>query len=284
MDSDEEDRITAELITKLFFGLVDNVTRTDPTKTNPGERWNIDATEMARTLDDNHLVISIRDLLLFIERLAENKIVELKLTGINLQDCYYEENRDHSRSPIRGRYSGWTVRKISIFKCYIGTEFLLNIIDKASCFNEGTNGDSYIGRNLIEEIRIIDCDAPYPIDLIDNNDIVMKGEIAKLLRDNYRIKVIDIINLPINKDILPVVKNMTFFESQTFLESQEISRKIDLLLKRNNKGHELCLSMVYNILLIKKYRDSIFDILPRDIIKLICELILDTKGTKIWCL
>lgn len=244
--------------------------------------WSIDA----ETMSFGH-VLDMGELFRLLERVTECKVQELRFNHKDLAQCYYGYEHETVflafMPSLKGTYSGWTVKTISVRRCVIGVEFLSNILSDRALFVEGTNCDSYTGKNLIEEIRIIDCETAEPSRrVIDSErETILKQEILQLLETNYRVRNIDIVNTPTCK------KNGYSWEKPNLNdieESKQLDCQIKLLLDRNNRGHHLCRLAIQNILLIRKYRNSVLDLVGKDIILLICGLLLDSKGTSIWCM
>jgi hypothetical protein len=220
-----------------------------------------------------------------IERLAENEIKELRFNNVDLLNCYFNIGEMPGLSR-RETYPGFTIKCITVIECQIGEKFISNI------FNENARVSNYLhtytGKNLIEEINIINCYLiGYGACDNDNNrhkEIIIKKAVYELLKTNYRIKILGITNGPAYEKHGAIIDRQHLNTVQSQIDNiREFDRLIDRMLVRNRKGHQLCLSTVYTILLIKKFRYSVFDNLGKDIIKIICRLLLNTKGTKIWC-
>jgi len=224
------------------------------------------------------IAINARQLLHLIDRLAENNIKELRLNGINVNMCYSENDVDCERC-----YQGWAIKKIVVKSCIIGKLFIEHIFNPNSIFVDVNTSYKYVGNNLIEEIHIIDCDITNDIDrrdFITIKELIVNHQVVDVLRSNYRIRVIKGYDSVYDEPIIDGVQFKRLPSSRDY----EFDQLINPILNRNNKGHQLCLKAIYTVLLIKKYRNSVFDYLGRDIIKVICQLLLDTKGTKVWCL
>jgi hypothetical protein len=220
------------------------------------------------TVNGITLIISIEDLLKLIEKLAQNQIRELRISGIDLNGCY-----NKPVSYIDKTYTGWTIKSIIIKSCILGEDFLKHILSPDSLFKAVNSKSDYTGKNLIEEIRIIECERTDNLNYHNYKTIrgkILTSEVFKILNSNYRVRIIKI-------------KQGSNYKDYIIGEHIEFNSKINPILKRNKAGHLLCLSAIYTILLIKKYRTSLFDYLGKDVVKLICQLLLGTKGTKVWC-
>lgn len=231
--------------------------------------WNINcAGNRGYGFNDVYLYIKINDLLMLTKRLEENTVKELTISGLDLVACYHGEKFEDHKDRSYKTYSGWTVKRLTVEGCTLGINFLYSVLRENAQFINSSANDSYSGKNLIEEINIKDCQTRGFADNNENTQVKeqqFKQLTMELLENNYRVRILNI--LYTNRFI-----------------GNETDRQIRRLLLRNTKGHALCLSAIYTILLAKRYRNSIFDGLPRDIIRLICQLLLESKGTKIWCL
>lgn len=222
------------------------------------------------------LVINVRQFLVLINGLAKNQVQELRFNSINISQCYCDTN-----NPYQKDYCGWRIRKLILNNCILRPEFIEHIISPDSRFKSNSNY-LYIGENSIEEIDIIECDRTYNMHVREYQtirQIMLKREILNILISNYRLRIITIIS-PGSE---PSSTNKSQYRLLPSFEDEEFDQRINPILNRNNKGHQLCLSAVYSVLMIKNYRDSVFDKIGRDVIKLVCQLLLDTKGTSIWC-
>src|ERR1039457_5267919 len=127
-DSEESDTVISPV--RLFLNKIANSNEVKETYTENKKIWNINASDHPN--DDTFSVIGIDDMLSLIEKVAENKIRELRFGCMELRDCYYDEYHDSPCPSIQKIYSGWTVRKIRITKCLIWIEFLTNVITENS--------------------------------------------------------------------------------------------------------------------------------------------------------
>lgn len=65
---------------------------------------------------------------------------------------------------------------------------------------------------------------------------------------------------------------------------QKYGKTLKSLLQRNYDGYAKCQAAIVQLFLIKKYRpDSVFHLINKDVVKLIAQLLHDTRGIKLWC-
>lgn len=237
--------------------------------------------------------LGMAELLHLLDRVTENKVKELRFRYMDLVECYYGATRDglgQTNPSFNYVYSGWTVKTVSVRNCIIGKEFFENILTNDSQFIDGNNFDVSRGKNLIEEIRIINCEIVESNGCIRNSvkelvakKVAFRREILKTLETNYRVRIINIeytTKTKISRDVKSRNHlNIIQYEPD---EPGRLDDQIKILLDRNNRGYHLCQSAIQTVLLIKKYKNSVLDLLGRDIVKVICQLLLDTKGTQVW--
>lgn len=238
---------------------------------------------------EHNTTLYVSELPRLLDKAAENKVDELRFTDTNFAGCTYH-CRDHKIEPISRVV--WGVKSVVFENCVIGLIFLLNILnDKTSLKCDDCNVDisACCGKNSIEEVRIIGCLMGSGRHIIDKRTIDgkteygLRREILRQLENNYCITLFSIIDDPrLTRNDAVIDRESLNMIQREVDECELLDRQINLILDRNKRGHKLCQSAIYNVLLIKKYRNTGFDLLGRDIILIICGLLLNSKGTCVW--
>lgn len=102
---------------------------------------------------------------------------------------------------------------------------------------------------------------------------------------NYRLRHLEIDNL--QQKSMPNKLRSLFWSTEELQSRQFIVSEyahLQGLVSRNAKGYRKCHDAIVQLLLIKRFRpESIFRHANMDVVELICQLIHDSLGTRVWC-
>jgi hypothetical protein len=271
------------------FPKIDNVNYTEPTNEIKLNKLRING--MFKKLDNerfrklSHIEVVELDLLLGM--LAKYSVQTLKLYKLDFSriseaidtytdrdigsdkksdgaKCYEDPYCKSNTSP------GWTIKKIVIKECFHVARFAARLFSDEIC---GIGG-FYNAENYIEEIHIKNSSIDYGF----------REQMLEYLEDNYRIRIVNFVNTGCLKKTDAIISRDHMNQVQQEVDiCREIDRKMRILLKRNQDGYSNCKSAIYTVLAIKRYRNSVFDYLNKDIVLIVCNLVLATIGTDIWC-
>ena len=208
--------------------------------------------------DDEYDIITLHDdtmfkLLVVTARLCCTKLSMLNV-AFNVSDIRVK--------PLRH------VREIEVMLCRGVMHFIPFIIKR--CPNLVKFSETSMGRLSLDANPWIRSKA-----MVGYTDVLMRA-----VTTNYRL---------LNFESLSMTDELKLLMAATIKQEhrtplQKYCKIMKVLLKRNNDGDAKCTAAIIQILLIKRYRPhSVFQFTTRDIVKMICKLVLQTRGTFIWC-
>lgn len=200
--------------------------------------------------------LTIAEFYFLSKKLVELNIRRLSMISINFQSCSGSEMiRLLQNNPI-GRPK---LKYVEFDSCSYPSQILPIFIPHERL--------SFPFLQSITNIKVISWD--------ENNTV--RGIVSGRLEDNYRLQYFD---TPDSDG--SYINEEKYMDTVNKQKKHEFRAKIDKCLERNRRGHEKYISAVITILAIRKYRRSILSIIDKPVVLMICEMIAETSGTKIW--
>lgn len=136
------------------------------------------------------------------------------------------------------------------------------------------------------KLERLTCDATGTVmldsDLLQDNYL---GNLIKIVRQNYRLTKFDY--SAFREKIMPDRVHRRFWTTETVKNRKKVISEYAMLqcfIARNLKGRAACYAAIQQIYLIKRFRPkSIFRIINRDAVNIICRLVYESIGTAMWC-